>query len=284
MLVQGCHGASADVRGRADLERQVVLGQMVHQLAILGSGDPVPDPYGAQSSDRIPDRLRPRRLARVRYRLQADGTSAGEHLGELRARDPHLGTAQPEADAAHGGPAFDPVDGPLPRHQAELTGDVEHPGEFDAVLACGAVASAGQCLRHPVGLDSHQQMRVGRHGELGIADVLSCESARHADHEILHVGGRADERVHGDVHVDEVGEVAEAVELEELPLVDRDTTVGMPAGQVQHGRHRRRTHEMHVQLGLRQVVDERRQVDRVRNAVAHRVIVPCRGADRSRDR
>ncbi len=94
--------AGGDVRGRADLQRDAGLGEVGEQRGVLGGRGAVADPLGAQQLERVPDRLGPGRLPRVRQAAQAGGAGGVEVRLELRPRHADLRPAEAEADQAVG--------------------------------------------------------------------------------------------------------------------------------------------------------------------------------------
>src|SRR5919106_225295 len=77
----GCAAISrtAQVRGRAHLERDPVLGEVLQQPRIGGGADSVPDPLGAELGDRRPHFVRADGLPGVRHAVQprCAGTAKG---------------------------------------------------------------------------------------------------------------------------------------------------------------------------------------------------------------
>ena len=65
MLVEALHHARDQVAGNADLERDIALPQVAHQIGIADGGDAVANPLSAQI-ERCPNRFRPNALASVR--------------------------------------------------------------------------------------------------------------------------------------------------------------------------------------------------------------------------
>jgi hypothetical protein len=98
MLGQRADRPGADVGRRADLERDLLLGQVIEQPLVVGGGDPVADPVGAQQVQGIPDRLRPGGLPGVRDAAQPGRPGLVEEGHELRSGHADLGSAQAEGD------------------------------------------------------------------------------------------------------------------------------------------------------------------------------------------
>ena len=98
VLVEGGHRPGGDVGGRADLERDPVLGEVLQQRGVLGGGRAVADPLGAEVAEGVPHRLGPGRLAGVRQAAQPGGPGGVEVGLELRPGYADLGTAEPEPD------------------------------------------------------------------------------------------------------------------------------------------------------------------------------------------
>ena len=98
MLSQRRHRPGADVRGRADLERDAVLDEIGQQPLVLDGVNAVPDAFGAEEVDRVPDRLGAGRFARVGHAVQAGRPSLIEVGLELGPVDAEFRAAQPETD------------------------------------------------------------------------------------------------------------------------------------------------------------------------------------------
>ena len=134
--------ARGDVGGRADLQRDPVLGEVRQELRVLRGAGAVPDALGAQLRERVPDRLGPGGLARVRHGAQPGRYAPVEVRLELRPRHADLGTAQPEGDQSLGA---QPVvtrqpRGLLGRREPGLAGDVEAPAQHGAEVGLGRLA------------------------------------------------------------------------------------------------------------------------------------------------
>ena len=89
----GCRSRSVDdlqghVRGRADVQGDLVLRQVVEQFLIMNRRDAVLDPLRAQVDHRVPDGLGSGGLAGVRHAVQSGGPGAVEMILEHRAREP----------------------------------------------------------------------------------------------------------------------------------------------------------------------------------------------------
>jgi hypothetical protein len=119
--------------------------------------------------------------------------------------------------------------------------------------------------RHPV-----QQMRVRRHGDLGVAHLLGDEVTRQPDDQGQHVVRTSHQTVHRDVHLDEVREVGEVVEGDQLVPLGRLPAGTVAARQLQDGVDRGSALQMHVQFHLRQTSEKRvrRVVRHARDAIA----------------
>ncbi len=139
---------------------------------------------------------------------------------------------------------------------AVLAGDVEDVGHLDPVLAERTAGGHVQRLGDgPHGQADHV-VRVRGDLQLGVPDPLRDEVAGQAEDEGGHVLRLAYQGVDGPVDLGEVGEVGEGVEAAQLLLRGGHLDAGMAARQLQHGGHRGRAHQVHVQFDLGQGVDE----------------------------
>ena len=135
--VEPVDGAGRDVGGGADLERHLVLDEVLDQRRVLDRRRAVADAFGAEVAQRVPDRLRAGRLAGVRHAVQPGRAGPVEHGLELRPVDTDLRAAQAEPDQRVGRMVEREAEGVLRRRQAELAGDVVDPAQPDAVVALG---------------------------------------------------------------------------------------------------------------------------------------------------
>ncbi len=258
VAVQVGDDLEGDVGGRADVEGDLVLGQVLEQPRISDGGDAVLDPLGVQRRDRVPDGLRAGGLARVRHAVQARRTGPVELRGEHRAREAALGAPDAESHQPRDVVVQRRGGGDLGRGQAEVGGDVEDPGQLDPVVAPGR--GAGVLDGFEEGLDRHplDHRQVGRHRQLGVADLLRGHLRADLVGQQPHVLGLADQVHDGDVVADEVGEVVEDVEVAQLVGIRRHGS-RMPLGQLRDDPGRGGSDLVHVQLGLGQARDESRR-------------------------
>ena len=255
VLAQVGHRAGGHVGGRADLDRDLVRGQVGEQLRILDRGGAVTDPLGAELADGVPDRLRSGGLAGVRDAVQAGGPGRVEVRLELRSRYADLGATESEAHQARRAVIEGDPQRAVGALQAQLAGDVEDPAQHDAEVALGGHPSVLDGLDELLGRDATHDRGVRRDGQLGVPDVLRRHLGRDLVRQQPHVLAGPDQVDDRQVDLDEVGEVAEPEVVGQLLGIGRHGP-GVTLGQPGHDRGRRRPDVVHVQLGLRQPGDE----------------------------
>jgi hypothetical protein len=260
--------AGPQVAGRAELERHPRLGQERDQRRVLDRPDPVADPLRPEQSERLPDGLRPGRLAGVGDRVQTGGADPGEVGGEGRRRVADFVAAEPERDdAVRLVQPDDPVDGAgdgggAGFGVADAVGDPAHlDAEPPSVRPSGV--HPGQ---HGVEVEAAlADVRLRVEMDFQVADVLGRRVlAQLADDpgEVLRLPQRVAD---GDVALDEVGEVAEAEERREARLVGDRESDAVRRGQLEHGPWPDGPFEVEVELRFRHPLDE--PVERVRRSV-----------------
>ena len=124
-------GARRDVRRRADLQADPGLGQVREQGRVLGGRGAVADPLGAEQAQRLPDRLRPGRLARVRHAVQTGRAGRVEVRLELRPRHADLRPAEAEPDQRVDAVLEGVLQRGVGRRQAALPRDVVDPAQHE---------------------------------------------------------------------------------------------------------------------------------------------------------
>ena len=216
------------------------------------------DPLGAQQPQGLPDRLRSGRLSRVRDAVQPGGPGRVEVRLELRPGYADLGAAEAEPDQRVGPVVQRVLQGRVGGGEPALAGDVVDPAQHQPEVPLGR--DPGVLDRLGVGLDGdpRHDRGVRRAGELGVPEVLALHLARDLVGEQPDVLGGPDQVDDGEVHLDEVGEVAERVELPQLlGVAGHDARgAGPPA---RHDACGRGTDVMDMELGLGQAGDEGRE-------------------------
>ena len=251
------HGPGADVGRRAHLERDLLLAQPRQQPFVPSRGDAMTDAFGAEGVQGLPHRLGAGRLAGVRHAVQAGRASGLEVVGEQAARHAQLGAAEPEADQPVRAHEQGDVEGDVACLDAGLAGDVEAPAQLHAVVLLGAAPGVLDGVAERLRRDAARHRRVGREGQLGVADVLRGEVAADVVGERPHVLGVADQVDDGQVDLDEVREVGEGEVVGQLVRIGRHRRRAVVAGrQLRDGVRRRRADVVHVQFGLGQPGDE----------------------------
>ena len=212
------------------------------------------DALGSESVDGVPDRLRAGRLPRMRHAVQAGVPGDLEGPGELRAR--HLGTAEPQTDESGGS---------MPQHELHgLDGklgpaaavDVGAPAQPHAVLGLDLGATLLDPLEQRLGCDATPDMTDRGDRDLRVADVLGRQRRAKLPGDQGEILPAPQVTADQQVDLEEVGEVAEAVQLPQALLAAGQPTVGLGPGERQQRRRRDRPLQMQVQLDLRQGVDE----------------------------
>ena len=85
-----------EVAGRAHLEHDSPLGELLDQCRIFDAAYPVTDPHGVQLFNCLADAVGTFRLAGVRHARQTDGTGASEMFRVRRRRKADLVPTEPE--------------------------------------------------------------------------------------------------------------------------------------------------------------------------------------------
>ena len=197
----------------------------------------------------------------MRDAAQPGGPSRVEVRLELRSGYADLGTAEPEADQGVDPVVEGEVEGGVRSRHPRLTRDVVDPPEHQPEVTFRR--HPGVLDRLGVGLDRDPDGNRGerRTGQLGVPDLLPLgHLARDLVGEQPDVLFRPDQVDHGEVDLDEVGEVAELVELAQLlGVAGHDTRV--PGGELGDDAGGGRADVVHVQLGLGQSGDEGGEAD-----------------------
>jgi signal transduction histidine kinase/CHASE3 domain sensor protein len=256
---QARHLPGADVGGGAHFQRYLAFPQVRHQVRIGQAAQPVPDPLGPQAGQRLPDRRRARHLARVRHAVQPGRYRRAEHLAEHPGpgRPRLLDAGQPEPGQRLRRAGERVLQRRARGGSAELTRDVEDVADPHPVVPPRRARRHVQRLGQAGHRHAGRGERVRGDGQLRVPDVLPGQIACRAEDELRDVGGLPHQGADRSVHVREVREVPELVERDQLGLGPRHLGFGMPAGQLEHGRHRGGTDQVKVKFHLRQPGDER---------------------------
>ena len=264
LLPRGDH-AGADVRCRADLERDGLGHEMLDQCRVLHRADTVAYTVHTQVSQRRPHVLGSGGFARMCRATQSrlgraavDRGVAGWRVGRLRTAD---------GDAYDAGRSGD-LDDFLERARTPCGTGIAH--EVDQQVHAGA-RDPVEPATHGGGDLGHGQFvpaEVGRRDRgLGIDDVLLRERGRHGRGHGGPVIGRADEGQHPLPGLDEVGEVA-VLEAGGHGLERGRVRIAVGLHQRPQGSGRDGTLEVQVQLHLRCEVED---VGHRRTVAPHRL-------------
>jgi len=134
--------------------------------------------------------------------------------------------------------------------------DVGAPAQPHAVLGLDLGATLLDPLEQHLGCDAAADMTDRGDRDLGVADVLGRQRRAKLPGDQGEVVPASQVTADQQVDLEEVGEVAEAVQLPQALLAAGQPTVGLGPGKRQQGRRRDRPLQVQVQFDLRQGVDE----------------------------
>ncbi len=244
--------AGFQVRGDADLEGGLALGQDGEQFRIVDGGEGVTEALGADVQG-APDAFRADRFAGVGGEAETGFASFGievaERLGGGAAFIPADSNADDrgEARAELGGFAED-AGGFL---DAEVANSVKDPIEGEAKLGFGAGAGALHAIEQRLEFATAPVVdHADRDVDLGVNHALTSEAFSHAPGGKLVIVGSAEvlgDRFEGEQKAGEVGVVKEGASL-----VERKRGSIVAGAELDEGFRSDRSFQMEVQLGFRQ--------------------------------
>ena len=279
VLVDRRHRPGAHVRGRADLQRDPLLGQ----VAPAAAGP-------ARRRCRARSARRPARAARPRSSpapvvSPACGTLCSPAARALSKYGLNCGRGTPIS-----GPPSPKLTSPsgrsLERDPQRLLGGRQarpRPGcRSTSAARCRARRSAAlpgvlDRLAERRRRDAPRDVRVRRDGQLGVPDLLAGQLAGHLVGQDPDVLGVADQVDDAQVDLDEVREVAEREVVGERRRVGRHRRAALvPGGQLGDDPRRGRADVVHVQLGLGQSGDECGQIGQRGSTAGSSALAPPR--------
>ena len=269
-------GAGAEVRERADVEHGAAAGELPDEARILLGADAVAQPVGAERLERAAHGRGARHLARVRDRAEPERLRQHEHLRVRLGRVLRLEPAETDADDAAVAEARRPLHRRPRLVHREAARDVGREADLDAVQLARRVGAVAEALVDllPVAAAAHPLGRA--EDPLEVDGAVRRRLGRVVDDDLAEVLGPLQRVRRQDPDLDEVAEVAEAVELRQpLDRVGRKRVV-VPARDLQQRRRADGSFQVHVQLDLR--------VRRHRNDVSRAVTLSYGSRDTSANR
>jgi len=173
---------------------------------------------------------------------------------ELGAR--HLLAAEAQADQPGRPVTQHQLDGLEGKLGPAATVDVSAPAQPHAVLGLGLGATLLDPLEQRLGRHAAQDMAHRGHRDLRVADVLRRQRRAQLPGDQRKVLRASEVPADEQIDLEEMREVAEAVQREQALLAAGQHAVRLGPGELQQGRQRDRPLQVHVQLHLWHGVDE----------------------------
>ena len=242
------HGASPQVRRRADVAHDAPARQLTKQGGVLGGADAVCEANGAQGLERLGDGVGTGPLTRVRDRHEAHPPRSVEGFGEVARWEGRFLAAKAESHGARPGILGVEVEDALGRRGAPVPDDVEE-DEDPAVPPSLVLFEDG--LERRAHLEPVEAELLGdgrRNVDLGVADALAVKARREGPRHLRVVRRRAD--LPADVAVEReesLGRAEPCAALGDRGEI-RENGRRRAAGETDEGRSRNRALEVQVEL------------------------------------